>query len=209
MRASGVSSKAVSVDGITAYLTAKHAMQAITRTVYENPAFRVLRWRAACAKQRADAKLIKRFANRYGGPDTTALVWGDWSETGRDGSPGHMRYSPPTRGIGLRRLFRKHGYHVWLVDEFLTSKRCHGCKSGYCSTFRYVENPRKSTHKHRPLVLRWGLTRCNNGACRRLWDRDVNSALNILRIAVLQLVYNQERPACLSRRRPAAQVEAA
>jgi len=209
MRASGVSSKAVSVDGITAYLTAKHAMQAITRTVYENPAFRVLRWRAACAKQRADAKLIKRFASRYGGPDTTALVWGDWSETGSNGSPGHMRYSPPTRGIGLRRLFRKHGYHVWLVDEFLTSKRCHGCKSGYCSTFRYVENPRKSTHKHRPLVLRWGLTRCDRHTCRRLWDRDVNSALNILWIAVLQLVYNQERPACLSRRRPAAQVEAA
>ena len=100
---------------------------------------------------------------------------------------------------------------MWLVDELLTSKRCHGCnlKSGYCGTFRYVENPRKSTHKHRPLVLRWGLTRCNNGACRRLWDRDVNSALNILWIAVLQLVYNQERPACLSRRHPAAQVEAA
>ncbi len=116
---------------------------------------------------------------------------------------------PPTRGIGLRRLFRKHGYHVWLVDEFLTSKRCHGCKSCYCGTFRYVENPRKFTHKHRPLVMCWGLTRCDRHTCRRLWDRDVNSALNILWIAVLQLVYNQERPACLSRREPAAQVEAA
>ncbi len=78
-----------------------------------------------------------------------------------------------------------------------------------CTVITLQVNTRKSTHKHRPLALRWGLTRCNNGACRRLWDRDVNSVLNILWIAVLQLVYNQERPACLSRRNPAAQVEAA
>ncbi len=61
-------------------------MQAIMRAVYENPAFRVLRWRAACAKKCADAKLIKRLVNRYGGTDTTTLVWG---------SDGHMRDSPP------------------------------------------------------------------------------------------------------------------
>ncbi len=125
------------------------------------------------------------------------LCWGDWSETGRDGSPGHMRYS---RREVLACAACSGSTDITCVDEFLASKRCYGCKSGYCGTFRYVENPRKSTHKHRPLVLRWGLTWCNRHTRRRLWDRDVNSALNILWIAVLQLVHNQERHACLSRR---------
>ncbi len=61
---------------------------------------------------------------------------------------------------------------------------------------RHVSLRRVEVHvQHRPLVLRWGLTRCNNGACLRLWDRDVNTTWNILWTAVLQLVYNHDRVA--------------
>ena len=139
---------------------------------------------------------MRRFRERFGGPDTTAICWGDWSEHGREGST-HMRVHEPTRRIGLRRLFRRNGYKVWLVDEYLTSKRCHGCPAGECATFRCVRNPRPRQAATRPWTTRWGLTRC--GSCHRLWDRDVNSALNILWAAVRHLVHGQGRPGCLSR----------
>ena len=53
-----------------------------------------------------------------------------------------------------------------------------------------------SARAKRPAVERWGLTRCD--WCARLWDRDVNAALNILRIGVLALVHNCARPAYLT-----------
>jgi transposase len=108
-----------------------------------------------------------------------------------------MRFHESTRGIGLCRLFRKAGFHVWKVDENYTSKRCHGCKVGDCAPFRLVKNPRGAVARaKRPTVIRWGLTRCD--ACGRLWDRDVNSAQNILWAAASHLVHNAGRPAALA-----------
>jgi transposase len=59
-----------------------------------------------------------------------------------------------------------------------------------------VKNPKVSARAKTPYVERWGLTRCDN--CARLWDRDVNAALNILRIGVLALAHNWARPAYLT-----------
>jgi hypothetical protein len=191
-----VNSRSADVAGLEAYIAAQHAANTMLRMVYEDPVFRRLRWQGFRAKQRADTNLVRRFKSCFGGPDTTVICWGDWSEHGREGST-HMRFHEPTRGVGLRRLFRRHGYKVWLVDEYLTSKRCHGCQAGECATFRRVRNPRPHKMLSRPWVVRWGLTRC--GSCHRLWDRDVNSALNILWVAVRLLVHGQARPGCLSR----------
>ena len=191
-----VNSRSVDVPGLEAFITAQHAANAVLRPVYEDPVFRRLRWQGFRAKQRADTGLVRRFRERFGGPDTTAICWGDWSEHGREGST-HMRFHEPTRGIGLRRLFRRNGYKVWLVDEYLTSKRCHGCQAGECATFRRVRNPRPHQATTWPCITRWGLTRC--GSCHRLWDRDVNSALNILWAAVRHLAHGQGLPGCLSR----------
>ena len=186
------------VDGITAYLKAKHACNAVVRPVYTDLAFRRLRWQGFRATQRADANVVKRFTAAFGGPDTTAICWGDWAEHGREGST-HMKFHEPTRGIGLCRLFAKAGFHVWKVDENYTSKRCHGCQVGDCAPFRLVKNPRPFARAAlaRPKVTRWGLTRCNE--CGRLWDRDVNSAQNILWAATSHLVHGTGRPAPLTR----------
>lgn len=189
-----VDSCSVDPAGLDAYLEAKHHANSAVRCVYEDPVFRQLRWQGFRASQRADTNLVRRFRETFGGPETTALCWGDWSERGREGS-GHMRFHEPTRGVGLRRLFRKHGYHVWMVDEDMTSKRCHGCQTGECATFRVVANPRPPRRGRAPTIIRWGLTRCSH--CPRLWDRDVNSALNILWIAVRWLVWGLGRPSSL------------
>ncbi len=193
----GVSTKAMDITAFTAYLVAKHDAQAAGLTrVYEDMVFRRLRWQGFRAKQRADDALVKRFAAKFGGPETTAICWGDWSEHGREGST-HMRFHEPTRGIGLRRLFRRHGYAVWLVDEDFTSKRCHDCKVGDCAPFRQVKNPRVSSRASRPTTPCWGLTRCDH--CGMLWDRDANSALNILWAAKTCLLSGSSRPIQLTR----------
>jgi hypothetical protein len=46
-----------------------------------------------------------------------------------------MKFKEPTIGIGMRTLFRKRGYQVYLVDEFRTSRRCSNCNGGICEKF--------------------------------------------------------------------------
>ena len=67
---------------------------------------------------------------------------------------------------------------VYLAAEAYTSKRCHGCKSGDCTPFRVAWNPRAGGLGEWRKV--WGLVRCDR--CARLFQRDINSALNILTV---------------------------
>ena len=39
-------------------------------------------------------------------------------------------------------MFRKSGFHVYLVDEFRTSCKCSNCEGGECSKFREIRNPK-------------------------------------------------------------------
>ena len=47
----------------------------------------------------------------------------------------------PVRGVRCRRLLKKHGFLVYLIDEFWSSQCCPSC--GYCSltTFKRIPNP--------------------------------------------------------------------
>ena len=47
--------------------------------------------------------------------------------------------------------------------------------------FKSVVNPRPWMREKRPMVLRNGLLSCQN--CARLWNRDRNGSLNIMRCA--------------------------
>ena len=105
----------------------------------------------------------------------------------------------PPNGIGMRKLFRKAGYQVYLVDEHRTSCRCYKCerrKKDSCETFRKVTNPRPWRRKERPFVTCHGLVKCKT--CSGLWNRDVNSSLNILRIIQCRQA-NLPRPGYLQR----------
>jgi len=93
------------------------------------------------------------------------------------------------------------GYAVYLVDEYLTSKSCHRCRTAKsCSIFRRVLNPRihsKKKRKQPKYVLRWGLVTCSN--CHRIWNRDYNAAKNIECLARRAMRGVVERPAHLKR----------
>ena len=91
-----------------------------------------------------------------------------------------MKFKEPVKGKGIRTLFRKNGYKLYLVDEFRTSLMCSKCKceKGKCEKIIKRENPKPFRNGK---ILVHGALRCKN--CDAVWNRDVNSATNIFRIA--------------------------
>ena len=59
------------------------------------------------------------------GPKDVILGWGDWSKE-------TMRFHEPTKGRGMRSLFKRASYQLFLVNEYNTSGRCYGCSGGAC-----------------------------------------------------------------------------
>ena len=105
-----------------------------------------------------------------------------------------MKFKEATKGKGMRTLFRKAGFQTYLVDEFRTSCRCSKCEIGICAKNMVMENPRPYKTGN---ILVHGLICCKNGC--GYWNRDVNGATNIYKIAY-NAINNKERPNYLSRR---------
>ena len=59
--------------------------------------------------------MIKNFENKYGKPNKTILVVGDY-----DKSNNNMKGKEPTICKKFRRIFRNAGYKTFLVNEFRT-----------------------------------------------------------------------------------------
>lgn len=52
-----------------------------------------------------------------------------------------MKYKELIKGKGMRNIFRKNGYKLYLMNEFRTSYRCSKCE-GECNKFLALENPK-------------------------------------------------------------------
>ncbi|CEI89478.1 hypothetical protein RMCBS344292_03833 [Rhizopus microsporus] len=109
---------------------------------------------------------------------------GNWSAP-------HARHHEPICGLGFRRLHKKHGFQVFLIDEYKASRRCPICHNESLHTFHNVPNPRPYRRQRYPTVICHGLLRCTNPYCRptmaapdryRLWNRDVAACLNYMHI---------------------------
>ncbi|KAH9247236.1 hypothetical protein BASA81_015179 [Batrachochytrium salamandrivorans] len=187
------SRKALTVSAAKAYFTKKNEVNAKLLPHYEQEAYRVLKWRAFVNRRRSEDRMVNRFRDKFG--DEVVLGWGDWSRGSQ------MKFLEPTKGVGMRKLFSRAGYEVVLVDEFRTSCTCFACEGGACEKFRVVENPRPWMRAKRPMVLRHGLLRCKT--CERLWNRDRNGSLNIMRCAQAARLGGQ-RPSYMTRNFSAA-----
>ena len=104
----------------------------------------------------------------------------------------HRKFKEPTKGNGFRTLFRRHGYQVYLVDEFRTSCRCSNCE-GECEKFRKCRNPKPMKNDE---IISHGALMCKT--CNALWNRDENSSRNIYKIAY-NAIHKKERPKYMSR----------
>ncbi|KAL0224546.1 hypothetical protein P9112_003936 [Eukaryota sp. TZLM1-RC] len=165
-------SKNCRFDRFMEYIKQKNFVNSIVGEVYHQKIFRKLRWWAEINRTRSEAKMIQRFKSVIGDPSQVVIGIGDWEQRK------HKKFKEPTKGKGLRILFKNTGYKVFLIDEFRTSCCCFNCKKAEktVETFRWSRNPRP--WKRHEMSIRHGFTMCKS--CESLWNRDRNASLNML-----------------------------
>jgi transposase len=156
---------------------------------YEKYIFRKLKLNGYINRKKNEQKLINNFKKIFGKPEDVIICGGDFEQKQ------HMKYKEPTKGIGMRKLIRQNGYKLYLVDEFRTSCMCSICKekTGRCEKFQIRKNPKPYKSGN---ILVHGLIKCQT--CLGVWNRDVNGATNIYRIAK-NAINGLERPKYLCR----------
>jgi transposase len=106
-----------------------------------------------------------------------------------------MKGCEPHISKRLRKLFVRHNYEVFRINEFRTSKLCHVCR-GEMERFLWVMD------KNGNLRLLWKLLRCKTVKCEAIHNRDVNAARNMLNITK-NILAGKGRPAEFTRKNPA------
>jgi transposase len=156
---------------------------------YEKYIFRKLKLNGYINRKKNEQKLINNFKKIFGNPEETIVIFGDFEQKQ------HMKYKEPIKGKGMRTLFRQNNYKTYLVDEFRTSCMCSICKTeiGRCEKFKIRKNPKPYKSGN---ILVHGLIKCKT--CLGVWNRDVNGATNIYRIAK-NSINGLERPKYLCR----------
>jgi hypothetical protein len=164
--------KTLNFDAFKTYIQNKNTLNWRLAPFYNRDLWKKLKLGSYIKSQETEARMLNKFKKLFGAPETAFVCIGDWAQKN------HRRHMEPVKGLGFRSLFRKAGYKVYLVDESYTSSKCSACEVGVCAKFRRCNNPRP----HREgRILRHGLVKCSN--CARLWNRDVNAASNIWKIA--------------------------
>ena len=169
------------------YINEKNRINHLLFGFYRKELFRKLKFGRYINAKRNEQKMVSNFKKTFGNPEEVVICIGDWEQKKQ------MKFKEPTLGIGIRTLFRKNKYQVFLVDEFRSSCKCSRCNGGVCEKFRLRENPRPNKDDMR---LVHGLLRCKNGCGE--WNRDRNGSSNIYKIAY-QTIHKLERPSYLCR----------
>jgi hypothetical protein len=166
--------KTLTIKDFKEYIKKKSEINNKLYKFYEKYIFRKLKLNGYINKKKHEQKMINNFKKIFGKPDEIVIAIGDWEQKKQ------MKYKEPTKGIGMRKLFRQNNYKVYLVDEFRTSCMCSICKTeiGRCEKFQIRKNPKPYKSGN---ILCHGLLKCQT--CCGVWNRDVNSATNIYRIA--------------------------
>jgi transposase len=168
------------------------------RPFYEEHLHRKLNWNTFINRQRSEANMVNLMQKKFGPPSNVVIAIGDYGQ----GSY-HLRGKEPCKGKGFRKVLRRRGFKVYLVDEYKTSKTCYACKCP-TETFHTREShkPKDVINKEtgeKKIIVVHGLLRCTSAnECGRLWNRDVNGALNI-RLLALAAFSGQVRPAAYRR----------
>ena len=179
--------KTLDIEKFKIYIREKNRINHILFGFYRKELFRKLKLGRYINTKRNEQKMINQFKKTFGNPEETIICIGDWEQRKQ------MKYKEPTLGKGMRTLFRKNNYKVYLVDEFRSSCKCSNCEGGICEKFRVRQHPNK---KKDELRLVHGLLRCKSGC--GLWNRDRNGSSNIYKIAE-KAINKLERPSYLCR----------
>ena len=144
---------------------------------YKSSFYRKFRFNTKINTKRSESSFVNRFQQRYGRPDQTIIAFGDWEQR-----QGISFGKEATLGKGMRSLFRKRGYSVFLVNERATSKTC--CKCHGLNEYNFLSRPDPRPWMKGALQKVWGLSRCTNASCRVIHNRDKCASHNIRSIAL-------------------------
>jgi hypothetical protein len=151
--------------------------------------------------QRSEATMINNFKKKMGNPENVVIVLGDYSDSG-------LKHNPPSMTVKIRKIFRKGGYKVYLINEYNTSKKCSGCASrGHDSKMEHFL-PLDSTKKIRgfknnvwklfkrkyesDIVSKKDLSMCVNS----LFNKQKNDfRWKLLRCTVCKAIHNRDHNA--------------
>jgi transposase len=172
-------SKTNDFNKVKEYIKKKNEVNYYTKDFYERLLWRKLKLSVYKKTQRSEMKMVNRFKEKLGTPEDSFIAFGDWSQKAQ------MKYKEPSKGKSFRNLFRKAGYKVYLVDEYKTSKQCSNCEDteGICEKFLTKKSPRP--WKKETNIICHGVVKCKT--CSTIFNRDVNSSINISKIAKTQL----------------------
>ncbi len=175
-----------SVQEFRNYLGQKLPLFYTLKPFYNDYLLRKLRWNSYINRQRSEDKMINQIRKKFGDPDRTILVIGDWDQKGHN-----MAGKEPTKGKAIRKTLRKGGYEVTLMHEKKSSCTCHNCH-GENKKFMYRESHKPKNYGQ--IVQVHGLLRCSSeNGCGSLWNRDVCGSLNI-RYLGQEAIAGRERP---------------
>jgi len=151
---------------------------------YEEKIYRKLKMNVYTNTQKSEDKMITNFMNKFGDPKDCLIIMGDYSKDH------NMKGKEPTICKKIRKLLRKRGYTVYMINEFNTSKLCHSCNEE-TENFKVRKSKKPKTLGQKQLV--WGLKRCRNLKCNLIHNRDVNACKNMQKI-VRSIMRGHGRP---------------
>ena len=145
---------------------------------YEQRLFRKLKLNRFTNTQKSELKMVKNFSNKFGNPEKTIFVMGDY-----DKGDYHMKGLEPVICKKFRRIFKNAGYKTFLVNEFRTSKLCNCCHN---ELEHFLERPSQKPKykKENKTEICHGLLRCQSVKhnCEIIHNRDKNAVQNMLNI---------------------------
>ncbi|KAL3141215.1 hypothetical protein ABBQ38_003554 [Trebouxia sp. C0009 RCD-2024] len=164
------SAKVATVALFTQHITHRMQYEAAAVDHFGDRRHRQLRRRTFIKTQQAYSALCRSIS---AGSQDTVVAYGDASF-----SSSCCKGNPSTPTVSLRRNL---GYHckVYDTDEFRTSRLCCACKTAMDGMPLPVTERGRRDHGPESYSVRL----CRNTECHRtLWNRDVNAAVNILRL---------------------------
>lgn len=171
-------SKTVNESDFLRYCAAKNHVNFVVGPFYVQQVYRKRRFKKFIGIQKCHARLEKRIKAAFGSPDQVVLAYGDSC----------VKQNASLPGAGLLKVLIGMKYKCCLVNEWGTSVQC-SCGRGRNEKFRWVKNPKPKTSN---TILCHGLLRCQT--CKSLWNRDLNAAINIWRIARNAIIFRVGRP---------------
>ncbi|KAG0785531.1 hypothetical protein G6F16_009428 [Rhizopus arrhizus] len=179
-------------------LLQRHYTETTTNHLTTHPLHRKLKLSKYIRRQKTSEDMIAKLKSKF--ENDAVSIMGNYSAP-------NTWCQETVRGVGFRRLQKKYGVLLYLIDEFRTSQCCPSCENRSPATFKRIPNPRPYQRRNNPEVVCHGLLGCTNQNCKvtvqstsgveelreRLWNWGLAACLNMIHI-VRNLRLNNEIP---------------